>query len=140
MDLIVALAAATKSLELAKAIMDADKHYSQAELKAKAADLLSNLADVKVALVNAHDQIAEKDKEIARLKSAFQLREETVRVENFLYDKDDQGRPVGLPYCYRCEQVDGIMIKASRVNRGYTTAMCPQCKTAFEQAQIFSHP
>jgi hypothetical protein len=47
MDIITAIAAATKSLELVKAIKDIDRQMSVAELKAKSAELLSDLADVK---------------------------------------------------------------------------------------------
>jgi hypothetical protein len=137
MDLMLALAAATKSFELGKAIMEADKHFSQAELKAKAAELMGNLADVKVALVEAREQIAEKDREIARLKSAFQLKEHTVRCGNHLYAGDAQGEPSGMPYCYRCEHM-GVMIK---LTFGKGPAMqCPLCKSEFVGAQVFSEP
>jgi uncharacterized small protein (DUF1192 family) len=73
----------------------------QAELKAKAAELMVNLADVKVALVDARDQIAERNREIARLKSEFQLKEDTVRRGNHLYARDAKGEPRAMPYCYR---------------------------------------
>jgi hypothetical protein len=124
--LMLALTAATKSIELLRAMKDLDKQYSQAELKAKAAELLSNLADVKVALVDAPDQIAEKEREIVKLRSAFQLRQET---DNFSFDKDEQGRPIGWPYCYRCEQIDGVMIKVHQ--GGGRDMVCPQCKRTY---------
>src|SRR5256885_15872065 len=111
MDIMAAITTATKSLELVKAIKDIDRQIGEAELKGKAAELLSNLADVKIALVEARDEIGVKAKEVERLKSAFQLKEECVRHYNFLYDKNPDGTPSGQPYCSRCEQIDGVMIK-----------------------------
>ena len=45
MDLMTAIATASKSLELVKAIKDIDKQLGEAELKARAAELLSSLTD-----------------------------------------------------------------------------------------------
>lgn len=112
MDFMGAISLATRSLELAKAIKDIDKQLGEAELKAKSAELLSNLADVKVALVDARDALDQKEREIARLKAAFQLREDCLRHGSFLYAKKPGGSPSGHPYCPRCEQVDGVMRSA----------------------------
>jgi hypothetical protein len=111
----------------------------EAEWKAKAAELLSNLADVKVALVDAREEIAEREKEIARLKAAFQLREDCVRRDNFLYDKNPDGSPAGQPYCSRCEQIDGVMIKLTYDEGMRGNAICPQCKAKYRQVPVF-HP
>jgi hypothetical protein len=59
MDIMTAISAATKSLELVR--KDLNRQISEADLKARAAELLSSLADVKVALVEARDDIAAKD-------------------------------------------------------------------------------
>ena len=132
-----ALTTATKSLELVKALRDVDRQIGEAELKAKAAELLSNLADVKVALVQARDDIESREKEMAKLKAAFQLREDCVRHENFLYDKKLDGSPRGQPYCPRCEQVDGLMIKLTYDEGMRGNAICPQCKTKYRHVQVF---
>jgi hypothetical protein len=138
MDIIGALGLATKSLELAKAIKDIDKKLGEAELKAKAAELLSNLADVKVALVETRDELEQKDREIARLKAAFQLKAEGVRRTNFLYDKAPDGQPKGQPYCPRCEQIDGVMIKLTYDEGMRGNAICPHCKSKYRHVQVFN--
>jgi hypothetical protein len=123
MDLMLAFTAATKSIELLRAMKDLDKQYSQAELKAKAAEPLSNLADVKVALIDARDQIAEKD---CQVETAFQLRQET---DNFSFDKDER---VALLICLivtAAEQIDGVMIKVHQ--GGGRDMVCPQCKRTY---------
>jgi hypothetical protein len=84
MDFLTIIATATRSLEMVKALKDIDKQIGEAELKARAAELLSNLADLKVALVEAKEEAAVKDGEIAKLKKAFQLRNDCVRHYKFL--------------------------------------------------------
>jgi hypothetical protein len=69
LDIPLAIGLATKSLELVKALRDIDKELGEAELKAKAAELLSNLADVKIALVEAGDELRQRDAKIAQLKT-----------------------------------------------------------------------
>jgi hypothetical protein len=66
---------------------------------------------LRVVLVEAKEEATLKDAEIAKLKKAFQLRNDGVRHNNFLYDKGSDGQPVGQPYCIRREQIDGVMIK-----------------------------
>jgi predicted nucleic acid-binding Zn-ribbon protein len=140
MDFMIAIATATKALEAVKALREIDKQISEAELKARAADLMSNLADVKMALVEARDEIGSKEKEISHLKAAFQLKEDCVRHENFLYAKDVQARPSGHPYCSRCEQIDGVMIKLTYEEGQRGNAVCPQCKTKYKHVQVFHRP
>ena len=131
LDIPLALGLTTKSLELVKALRDIDKQLGEAELKAKAAELLSNLADVKIALVEAGDELRERDAMITRLKAAFQLKEDCVRQNDFLYSKSPAGTPTGSPYCPRCEQIDGVMIKLARDAGERGNAICPQCKSKY---------
>jgi hypothetical protein len=138
MDFMTIITTATKSLEMVKALKDLDKQIGEAELKAKAAELLSNLADLKVALVEAKEEAGAKDGEINRLKKAFQLRTECVRHYNFLYDKSVDGKPHGQPYCTRCEQIDGVMIKVTHDKGMRGNAICPQCKTRYRHVQVYN--
>jgi hypothetical protein len=140
MDFMTIIATATKSLEMVKALKDIDKQIGEAELKAKAADLLSNLADLKVALIEAKEEAAAKDNEINKLKQSFQLRSDCVRYYNFLYDKSTDGKPQGQPYCTRCEQIDGVMIKLTYDDGPRGNAICPQCKTKYRHVQVYNTP
>jgi hypothetical protein len=137
MDIMTALSAATKSLELVKGLKDLNRQISEAELKSRAAELLSSLADLKIALVDARDEIDAKAREIAGLKAAFQLRGECVRQGNFLYDRKSDGAPIGHPYCSRCEQIDGVMIKLTYDAGERGNAICPECKTKYRHVQVF---
>jgi hypothetical protein len=137
MDFMTIIATTSKSLELVKALKDIDKQIGEAELKAKAAELLSNLADVKIALVEAKEEAAAKDAEITKLKKSFQLHNECVRHFSFLYDKNAEGKPLGQPYCTRCEQIDGVMIKLTYDAGERGNAICPECKAKYRHVQVF---
>src|ERR1700722_14711551 len=137
MDFMTIIATTSKSLELVKALKDIDKQIGEAELKAKAAEPFSNLADVKIALVEAKEEAAAKDAEIAKLKNAFQLRSDCVRHNSFLYDKSAEGKPLGQPYCTRCEQIDGVMIKLTYDTGERGNAICPECKAKYRHVQVY---
>jgi hypothetical protein len=114
-----AIATASKSLELVKALKDLDKQLGEAELKAKSAALLSSLADVKVALVEARDEVLAKDKEIGRLKAVLAKRAaDTVEHRGYRYMKGEDGGPRGDPYCPVCEaRRDCLFRQAKRGNQ-----------------------
>src|SRR5271169_1821350 len=79
MDLIVGIAAATKALEALKAIRDIDKSFDEAAWKAKVAELMGDIADMKIALVTANDTIhaLEKGKKELTDKLAFKAEKTT---------------------------------------------------------------
>jgi hypothetical protein len=139
-DIMTAIAAASQAVDLVKSLNELGKQYDQAEFKAKAAELLSNVADLKVTLVEANDAIRERDTEIERLKGAFQLKEKTIRIENaFLYEMDDKGRPFGPPFCPRCEQVDGFMIKVVKADGPMGNMACPRCNQKYFHVGTYRH-
>ena len=67
-DFAVALTSLTKGLEALRAIQDIDKNLDAATYKAKIADLMSAVAAAKLALIEAREEAASKDKEIDQLK------------------------------------------------------------------------
>ena len=64
MDIITAIAAGTKALEALKAIQDINKAYDAATWKSKVAELMSDIADMKITLIEANDQIRDLEKNI----------------------------------------------------------------------------
>jgi hypothetical protein len=85
-------------------VLELHKDYDLAKLKMEATGYMMNVSHLQKALLEAQGELAEKDKEIARLKDAFQIRRATVRVGNRLHNQDEGGQPVGLPYCYNWEE------------------------------------
>ena len=110
--------------------MSFEKTFDEASFKLRIADITSNLADLKIALTEAKSEAAEKDAEILRLKKEFAFAaENTIIAYGSRYEKSSTGNPQGLPFCPRCEKVDGRLINlAKSIGRH---AICPQCKAEF---------
>jgi hypothetical protein len=136
MDVAGLLSTLSAAIKFAGELNEAGKLLDSAEWKLKVADLKSTLADAKIAVVEFKDIIDAREKEIERLKANFQLGEDCVRYEPFLYAKGSDGMPSGYPYCSRCEQIDGVMIKLT-FGGGGNDAICPECKTRFGLVQFF---
>jgi hypothetical protein len=132
MNIPEALSTASKTLELIKALRDVDHRIELAELKNKAADIYHSMADLKMALVGAHEEIQAKEKEIRRLLQEFAFKGETIERHNMIYEKRDDG-PVGMPFCPRCLTVDGRHIKLTTLQKVGAPTQCPQCKSDFER-------
>jgi len=132
MDFIGAMATATKAIEGLKLLRGLEKSFDEASLLT-IADLTTNLADLKIALGEAKSEAAEKDAEISRLKNEFAFRaENTIESEGFRYEKSSDGKPQGMPFCTRCEKVDGRLIPiAFTMSKAGNKSVCPQCKADF---------
>ena len=133
MDFIGAIATATKALEGLKLLRGLEKSFDEASFKLTIADLTTNLADLKIALGEAKSEAAEKDAEISRLKNEFAFRaENTIESKGFRYEKSSDGKPQGMPFCIRCEKVDGRLIPiVFTLSKEGNQAVCPQCQSKF---------
>jgi hypothetical protein len=135
MDFMGAIATATKAIEGLKLLMSLEKTFDEASFKLRIADITSNLADLKTALTEAKSEAAEKDAEIVRLKKEFAFAfENTIIVGGFRYEKSSRGNAQGMPFCPRCEKVDGRLINLAKTGMstaGLHKAICPQCKSVF---------
>jgi hypothetical protein len=76
MDFIGSIAIATKAIEGLKLLRGLEKTFDEASFKMQIADITSNLADLKTALVEDKFDAAEKDAEISRLKNEFAFKAE----------------------------------------------------------------
>jgi hypothetical protein len=142
MDFVTAIASVTKGLEILRAMQAIDKQFDAASYKGQIAELTAALADAKRDLVDARDEVAAREKEIDRLKEAFRYRNEnTVVVRGLRYDQRPEGGPMGMPYCERCEKMDGILIRLAgiRGRDGYQ-AVCPQCKSNYGMEHGYMYP
>ncbi|WP_421591105.1 hypothetical protein [Shinella sp. M27] len=133
MDWAGALSAVATAVGVAKDLREIDKGLDQAEMKAKLADVISNLADVRIALVDAREEMRAKDLEIARLKETFAFKATLVDVRGFKFETLPDGTPKGFPFCPRCEVSAGKLHRLSRPKFGSDLA-CPECKTPYGDA------
>ena len=131
MNIPEAVTIASKALELTKALRELDHRMKLTELKNRAAEIYQSMADVKMALVDAHHELQGLESEILRLRREFAFKGQTVEHRNMIYEKRD-GKPVGYPFCPRCLTVDGRHIRLTPLQKPGKPFQCPQCKSDFE--------
>ncbi|MFN4165396.1 MAG: hypothetical protein ACK4GK_12535 [Ferrovibrio sp.] len=131
MDIPQILTSVSTAIDIAKGLREATNVVSEAESKFKLAELTSKLADVKIALADMQEELHTKDKEIARLREAFAIRETLIDKNNQKYVPDKDGNPVGYPVCPRCLTVDGRIIQMQQNGRSMMVASCPECQRTY---------
>jgi hypothetical protein len=130
-DIITAISAGTKALEALKAIRDIDKSYDAATWKAKVAELMSDIADMKLALVEANDKIHTLDREKEALAAQVVFKaEKTVHQKGFLYEIFSDGEVAEFPFCQNC-MTTGKYVRIVRMP-GNSGCVCPGCKTQYD--------
>lgn len=139
MDLGQVIGSITAAIGLAKELVAVDKAVDQAQWKLKLAELTSALADTKVGVVDLKEEIDSRDKEIERLKLAFAFQGETIKKHNMIYEMQEGGDPVGMPFCPRCLAVDGRYINLTGLEKPGRPAQCPQCKSDFDRQSEYLH-
>lgn len=135
MDWAGALSAVATAVGIAKDLREVDKGLDQAEMKARLADVIGNLADVKIALTDARQEARDKDEEIARLKSAFVFKSTLVEKEGFKFETFPDGEPKGEPFCPRCEQNFGRFYRLNWAS-AYKYD-CPECKAGYSNVPVY---
>lgn len=133
MEPISAFASISKAIDAVKALKDFEKKFDAAQFKLQLAELTEALADAKLAVVSLKEELTEKDSEISNLKSSLNKKAQTIVHDGFSYEVSDEEQPFGYPYCNRCMEVDGLMIKVVRnpISSTGSKTYCPQCKTAY---------
>jgi superfamily II helicase len=132
MDIITALQATSQGLSVLKQLRDIEKQFDVATLKIQIAELAEALTTARLTLVEAQEELAKKDGEIAILKRNFEKVADTVEHEGFHYDKGEGDQPTGLPYCPRCQTLNGILMRVTRVqSKQRGTVCCPHCKAEY---------
>ena len=140
MDLAAALSVLGQAIGLAKDLKEIDAGFNLAAMKANAADLYGSLADVKMALTDARDDLREKDDEIVRLRSAFAFGGTLVEYHGYKYEAKADGSPRGTPYCPRCEQNLGRYYRLTPSTKLHERgdSECPECKSQYRHIESFS--
>ena len=127
-----ALGSIKTATEIAKYFRESDFNLEKAELKLKLADLVSALAEVKMELVEVQDEMIQKDKIIAELREALETKDDLVRRYDAYYKKDEEGNPIGVPYCLRCWEVEHKMRQLVHDPKDYRTRICTGCGQRYE--------
>jgi hypothetical protein len=135
MDIMTAIAAGTRALEALKAVQDLNRSYDAATWKGKVAELMSDIADMKIALIEANDKIRDLTEQNEKLSAQIRFKAEKTKYENGLrYEVFDDGKVADLPFCQNCE-TNGKFVRLARALTGH--AVCPNCKAAFDLQSVF---
>jgi len=133
------IAAALSSVKTATDIVNlfrqGDLSLQKAEQKMKLADLVGALAEIKTQLADVQHVILERDNRISELEKKLELR------GKLIYDKIYywvEGTPTNDgPFCQRCYDSDGRLIRLQDVSDGYWE--CKSCKNGFEDKRVARH-
>ena len=137
MDIVGGIAAASQALGIAKALRGIEKDYDAATYKAQIADLINALTDARIALADAKEVMADRDKEVERLKSNFAVKATLVKADgDYEFFADEDGNPVGYPTCPTCQPVRGLVVQLKQ--KGHSqSAWCPVCSNSFGPVECF---
>ncbi|TFH85076.1 hypothetical protein EQG41_19230 [Billgrantia azerbaijanica] len=127
-SLVTALQGVRTATEIVQHIRSVDESLEAAEQKLALADVVSALADAKIALSDVQEELHGKDQEIAELKKALELRKELVRFGDAYYEKNEEGFPIGDPYCSHCFEVKGVGVHLHIPQADRRSSECPACK------------
>ena len=139
MDLISGLGAINTAISIGKAVIQADSAYDQATLKSQLADMMSELANAKIAQIEMIEQNRKLNDEVDRLLRAegdiTALKED----DGYYYNPDEAGNPMGWPACPSCltkEKQITLLVQKGAVD----AAQCPRCGTDFNPVTSFVAP
>ena len=128
-SIIATLAAIKHSIDVVKAVKDADYDLDKAILKEKIAILVDSLLEAKIQAGETLDLVAEKDKEIVRLKDLLNFKNNLNLNDGKYYELDNEGNFTGEPYCPKCWEVENIPVHLKHIEELRYT--CPNCENAF---------
>jgi hypothetical protein len=123
-----------RALEALKAVQEINKSYDEATWKAKTAELMGDIADMKVTLVEAQERIRELQNENEAVKTKLQFKaEKTKYVNGWRYEVFEGGGLADFPFCQRCE----TEAKFVRIVRSLgPISNCPGCKGTYQTRDV----
>jgi hypothetical protein len=137
-SIIATLAAIKNSMDIVKAVRDADYDLDKAILKEKIVILVDSLLEAKIQAGETLELIQEKDKKIFELENLLKFKEKIVRNNDRYFQIDENGRPVSDPFCSSCwdsEQKVIYLVSPQENNENYHK--CPRCKNEYGSPKIY---
>ncbi len=140
MDFVTAITAGTKALDLLKTLREIDKSFDAATWKAKVAELMSDVAEMKMALLDAREAIQGLEAEKTELMGRLRFRaEKTIVHKGWTYEILETGKPNELPLCQYC-LTNGMHNRLHRTSANHFVCACPGCKTHYEARTLMYIP
>lgn len=134
------------AIDIGREVQNASSSLEEAQLKLKLAELIGNLAEVKLQFIDAQEQILALKRQIEKLEHNKSLVDLVTREGNLLLPKNTEIEPYGKgPWCTSCfEDKDKLITLhhkfSSAVAIGSFSASsykweCPACKNSFAAPQ-----
>ncbi|WP_417470388.1 hypothetical protein [Maricaulis sp.] len=125
MDIAAGINAVSAAIALTRSLSDAAKVLDAASMKLEMAELTGHLADAKLSLVEARDEIARLEAECGRIKDTLQEKANLVRYRGYHYPHDKDGQPIGTAYCPTCLTIEGRLFRLIDSRRVHEGNHCP---------------
>ena len=139
MEILTGIAAAKQALDIARGMRSLEQSFDQATMKSKLVDLIDALSDAKLALIDAKETLAERDRELSILKANFEISGALVKADGeYEYFTGENGKPFGFPVCPSC-RLEGSMIQLKQDGASFD-AKCPKCKSKFTPVTCYLGP
>jgi len=140
MSIGAAIASLNAALETLKALRGLEKAFDQAVLKAQIVDLMGNVADAKVALLEAQDALREKDAEIDRLNGSIAAKAKLLEGPGgYMWADRGDGIRRGYPVCPACDEKEARQVTLKQAG-GAHSCVCPRCDSKFKPVEYFHEP
>jgi len=130
-SLVALLSSVNKSFDLAKAVREGATGSTDEALRM--AELVATIIDCKFYLAEVEAFVQDREKRIAELEQALEIKAHLIRFEDAYYETDSDGRRAGNPYCLRCWEADHRAIHLTRAPLLHNW-LCPQCKCTFTKS------
>ena len=124
-DIPTIMATVSNATGIVKELRLIDKGIDEAEYKLKIASLTESIADMKLAIIDLREEVSEKDQKIEKLKQFYEEKQQLVFYKGHYYTADDDGNPIGGPFCPVCI-LDEVKIMTTRSKTG-GGSVCPKC-------------
>ncbi|MFC3717524.1 hypothetical protein ACFONC_15335 [Luteimonas soli] len=114
-----ALSSLKTATDIAKMVRESTTTLEKAEINLKMADLIGTLADTRVQLAEIKEALLERDEKITSLETALNTRANLSYEAPYYWEMKGEER-VG-PYCQKCYDVDGklVRLQGSTSTRGW---------------------
>ncbi len=128
-SIIATLAAIKNSMDVVKAVKEADYDLDKAILKEKIAILVDSLLEAKIEASETLNLIQEKENKISKLEKLLKFKSKLIRHQGKYYEADKSGNIKGEAYCSKCWEVDNLAIHLKHIKEDYF--ICLNCKNVF---------
>lgn len=140
MDIPGALSGVSTALTIVKQLNDIDKQVDEAGFKLRIAEATASLAEAKLGLIDAQEELRSKDREINDLKERLKYRfDNLVEHKGYRYSSAD-GNPIGNPLCPICEETGSHIKLVRMITVSGQPLMCPKCKSNHSNVATFGYP